>query len=156
MSPVRKTKRKVETSLKRFLVTGGILFAIAATYQAQTPVTTSGAKSGSPERVLLDQYCVSCHNQKLKTAGLLLDQMDLDHPGADAATWEKVVRKIRAGMMPPSGARRPDRASLDGLASKIETSLDRAAAQGACGGFHRTASAEPRGVRQSRFAICSE
>ena len=145
MSPVRITKRKVETCLKRFLVTGGILFAIAATYQAQTPVTPAGAKSGSPERALLDQYCVSCHNQKLKTAGLLLDQMDLDHPGADAATWEKVVRKIRAGMMPPSGARRPDRASLDGLASKIETSLDRAAAQApvvVSTGLHRLNRAE--------------
>jgi len=56
---------------------------------------------------LLNQYCITCHNQRLKTAGLLLDTMDLDRVGTDAAAWEKVVRKIRTCMMPPSGARRP-------------------------------------------------
>ena len=77
---------------------------------------------------LLNQYCITCHNEKLKTGGLALDKLDLDYPGANAETWEKVVRKLRAGMMPPAGAPRPDRKSLDGLAAAVETSLDRAAA----------------------------
>src|SRR5262249_11224119 len=77
---------------------------------------------------ILQQYCVTCHNQRLKTAGLTLDALDFEHVGGDAATWEKVVRKIRTGMMPPSGARRPDRAVLDGLASELESRLDRAGA----------------------------
>ncbi len=54
--------------------------------------------------------------------------MDLEHVGKDAAAWEKVVRKVRTGMMPPSGARRPERAVLDGFASDLEGRLDRAAA----------------------------
>src|SRR6185369_248394 len=73
----------------------------------------------------------TCHNQRLKTAGLLLDGMDLEHVGKDAAAWEKVVRKIRTGMMPPSGARRPERAVLDGFASDLEGRLDKAVAPGA-------------------------
>jgi len=80
---------------------------------------------------LLNQYCITCHNQRLKTAGLLLDTMDLDRVGTDAAAWEKVVRKIRTGMMPPSGARRPERTILDSFASDLENRLDRAVAPGA-------------------------
>ena len=77
----------------------------------------------------MTQHRVTCHNQKLKTGGLELDKLSLQHASADAETWEKVVRKIRAGMMPPAGAKRPDRATLDGLASAVETALDRAAAE---------------------------
>jgi hypothetical protein len=80
---------------------------------------------------LLTQYCIGCHNDRLKTGGLALDTMDFDHVGADAAAWEKVARKIRTGMMPPSGARRPERAALDGFASELEARLDRAAVPGA-------------------------
>ena len=82
-------------------------------------------------RQLVDQYCVTCHNQRTRTAGLTLDTMDVDHVDRDAATWEKVVRKIRTGMMPPSGARRPERVVLDRLASELETRLDQAAPPGA-------------------------
>ena len=70
----------------------------------------------APQRALLDKYCVTCHNQKIKTASLQLDTLDLAHVGDRAETWEKVVRKLRAGMMPPAGARRPDRQSLDAFA----------------------------------------
>jgi cytochrome c551/c552 len=77
---------------------------------------------------LLTQYCVTCHNEKSKTAGLMLDKLDASHPGDHAEVWEKVVRKIRAGMMPPSGAPRPARAELDALAALLETELDGAAA----------------------------
>jgi Protein of unknown function (DUF1592)/Protein of unknown function (DUF1588)/Protein of unknown function (DUF1587)/Protein of unknown function (DUF1585)/Protein of unknown function (DUF1595)/Planctomycete cytochrome C len=79
-------------------------------------------------RPLLDQYCVTCHNDKLKTAGLSLESLSLDNVHADAETWEKVVRKVRAGMMPPAGAKRPDRPALDAFAGSIETAIDRAAA----------------------------
>src|ERR1700674_3256743 len=53
-----------------------------------------------PQRAVLDQYCVSCHNERLKTAGLMLDQMDIGRVGEHAEVWEKVVRKLRAGAMP--------------------------------------------------------
>ncbi len=81
---------------------------------------------------LINQYCVTCHNEKAKTAGLMLDKLaaDLDNAnvGPHAETWEKVVRKLRVGAMPPQGMPRPDRATMDSLAASIETSLDRAAA----------------------------
>ena len=67
----------------------------------------------------------------MKTAGLALDALDITRVGADAETWEKAVRKIRTGMMPPGGARRPERAVLDGFAAQLEASLDRAAVPGA-------------------------
>jgi hypothetical protein len=80
------------------------------------------------DRAFLNQYCTTCHNEKTKTAGLMLDKLDVDHPGESAATWEKVVRKLRAGMMPPSGVRRPERGSIDAFTSSVEAKLDRAAA----------------------------
>ncbi len=80
------------------------------------------------QQTVLNQYCITCHNEKLKTGGLELDKLDLNHVGANPETWEKVVRKVRAGMMPPAGARRPDRQTLDGFAASIETALDRNAA----------------------------
>ncbi len=79
-------------------------------------------------RAILDQYCVTCHNQKLKTAGLTLDQLDPDHVATAPATWEKVVRKLRTGAMPPVGLPRPAQPTYDSLVSTLETSLDRAAA----------------------------
>jgi hypothetical protein len=82
----------------------------------------------SPDRALLNQYCIGCHNEKLKTAGLMLDKLDLTHPDQDPEEWEKVVRKLRAGMMPPAGMPRPDRATLDAWTDRLETELDRAAA----------------------------
>src|ERR1700681_1032123 len=86
------------------------------------------AQSAVPDRAFLDQYCVGCHNEKAKIASLTLDKLDLGHVGNNAETWEKVVRKLKAGMMPPSGARRPDRATIDGFTAKLETALDRAVA----------------------------
>ena len=73
---------------------------IASAFAGQQPAPDQ------PQRALMNQYCVTCHNQKLKTGGLELDKLDLAHVASDAETWEKVVRKIRAGMMPPAGAAR--------------------------------------------------
>ena len=70
-------------------------------------------------------YCETCHNDRLKTAGLSLQDLPID---GHAETWEKVIRKVRAGMMPPAGAKRPARAALDAFAGSIETAIDRAAA----------------------------
>ncbi|HME98256.1 MAG TPA: DUF1592 domain-containing protein [Terriglobia bacterium] len=80
------------------------------------------------DRGFLNQYCITCHNERTKTAGLMLDKLDLERVGDNADTWEKVVVKLRTGMMPPSGARRPDRSMIDAFASSLETALDRAAA----------------------------
>jgi mono/diheme cytochrome c family protein len=82
----------------------------------------------SPQRALLDQYCVTCHNQRAKTANVMFDTMDLANLSNDAKIWERAVRKLRGGMMPPPGARQPDRATVDAFATWLENSLDQAAA----------------------------
>jgi len=81
-----------------------------------------------PPRALLDTYCVTCHNQRAKTAGLTFDTMDLAKLAEHADIWEKTVRKLRGGMMPPPGVRRPDQASVEAMVSWLERSLDEAAA----------------------------
>jgi cytochrome c551/c552 len=100
---------------------GGVACFCAAIANAQTAAL-------SAQRAVLDQYCVACHNQKLKTAGLQLDKMDLAHAGEQAEAWEKVVRKLRAGMMPPQGLPRPAPAAYEALTVALENELDRAAA----------------------------
>jgi hypothetical protein len=77
--------------------------------------------------VLLDRYCVTCHNERLKTASLLLDKADVGHVGDGAEVWEKVITKLRSGAMPPAGRPRPDKASADEFIAWLETSVDRAA-----------------------------
>jgi len=95
---------------------------------------------------LVKTYCITCHNDRLKSGGLALDRADLAHAGAHPEVWEKVVRKLRAGLMPPSGSPRPERAVYDGLTVWLESELDRAAAgnpnPGAADIFHRLNRAE--------------
>jgi len=90
----------------------------------------TGAQPSAPlaPRALLDTYCVTCHNQRTKTAGLTFDTMDLAKLPEHADVWEKTVRKLRGGMMPPPGVRRPDQGSVDAMVSWLERSLDDIAA----------------------------
>ena len=88
----------------------------------------SAATDISVQRALIDKYCVTCHNQRVKTAGLALDTADLANIPAQSDIWEKVIRKVRAGMMPPVSAPQPEKAQLDALSTLLETSLDRWAA----------------------------
>jgi hypothetical protein len=85
----------------------------------------SVATDTSAQRALLDKYCVTCHNQRVKTAGLALDTADLGNIAAQSDIWEKVIRKVRAGMMPPASAAQPEKTQLDALSTLLETSLDK-------------------------------
>src|SRR5215468_3540715 len=78
-------------------------------------------------RAVIEKYCVACHNERLKTAGLLLDKADVDHVGANPELWEKVVRKLRAREMPPSGSPRPDSNVYETMSAFLEKLLDDAA-----------------------------
>jgi mono/diheme cytochrome c family protein len=77
---------------------------------------------------LIDTYCVGCHNQRARIGGLALDAVDLADPSAHAEVWETAVRKLRGGLMPPPGSRRPARAEVDAFVTALERSLDAGAA----------------------------
>jgi len=112
----------------------------------------------SQDRALIDKYCVTCHNQKTKTAGLELDTADFARPSANGDVWEKVIRKVRAEMMPPVGAARPEKPALDSLAAYLETSLDKAAAANPNPGrtvLHRLNRAEYGNAIRDLFALTS-
>ena len=85
--------------------------------------------SASTHAAVVGKYCVTCHNDKNRTGGLSLEHADLTNVPQGAETWEKAIRKLRVGMMPPPGMPRPARAQLDDLAAYLETSLDRAAVE---------------------------
>jgi mono/diheme cytochrome c family protein len=92
--------------------------------QAQQAVSSEAASA----RALVDKYCVTCHNERLRTAGLALDRLSLENVAGDAEAWEKAIMKLRGGMMPPQGMPRPPQAAIDALASFLETTLDASAA----------------------------
>jgi mono/diheme cytochrome c family protein len=105
----------------------------AAAQQPPSPAASAPAPA-SPQRVFVDRYCVGCHNQRGKAAGqeparkITLDDLDIVRVSDHAESWERVVRKMRAGMMPPAGARRPDKATYEGFITWLEGELDRNAA----------------------------
>ena len=130
------------------------------------------AQTATEYRALLDEYCVTCHNQRvvdgqnerptaltsqLRAVGLALDALDLSAVAADAAHWEPVVRKLRAGLMPPAGRRRPDQATLDQFSAWLETELDGAAAArpdpGRTATLHRLNRAEYRNAIRDLLAL---
>lgn len=92
------------------------------------PVQISAATPASSERALLDHYCVSCHNDRAKTAGLTLTSLDPADVGAAPDVWEKVVRKLSTASMPPPGRPRPDKTATDVFVAQLVTALDRRAA----------------------------
>ena len=104
-------------------------FAAAAIVPAARPQSQAGVPPpASYQRAVLNRYCVTCHNEKLKTADLMLDKLDVENVPAGAETWERVIRKLRTGAMPPAGLPRPDSATYNSFAAYLETSIDSAAA----------------------------
>ena len=101
----------------------------AAGSPPQPPRVSPAIGVSRPEgRVLLDTYCVTCHNERLQTGGLMLDTIDLQPVSEHAEVWEKVVRKLRGEIMPPAGMPRPDAPTQAAFVSWLETALDGAAA----------------------------
>jgi cytochrome c551/c552 len=109
----------------------GLSFLAASTVAVPAQQGSQAASQATPQttasRALFDQYCVTCHNQQLKTAGLTLDKADLNDIPGGAANWEKVVMKLRSGMMPPLGRPRPDQGAIDSTVSLLESHLDQGA-----------------------------
>ena len=113
--------------------------------------------SARSDRALLERYCVGCHRGSRAAAGLALDTLDVANVSADADVWEKVIRKLRLGAMPPPGRPRPEPAAYDVLAGYLETSLDRAAAEspdpGRTAAVHRLNQLEYRNAIRDLLAI---
>jgi mono/diheme cytochrome c family protein len=91
------------------------------------PSPNDESSSAVPYRAVLNQYCVVCHNEQLRTAGLVLRKMDVANVPQGAEVWEKVIGKLRTGAMLPAGMPRPDNATYDTFATYLETALDHAA-----------------------------
>ncbi|MBI2185953.1 MAG: DUF1592 domain-containing protein [Acidobacteria bacterium] len=110
------------------LVAGGSAATLSEVRAVQAAAAQATSSAPPPHRAVLDRYCVTCHNARLRTAGLQLDAADVGNPAGNAAVWENVLHKLRTREMPPPRVPRPDAAAYDALATYLESALDRAAA----------------------------
>ena len=112
---------------------------------------------GPDTRAVLDKYCVTCHSQRLHTAGLVLEGVDAANPAASADIWERVIAKLRAQSMPPAGMPRPDPATYHAIAGSLEAAIDRAWAAnpnpGRIGAVHRLNRVEYNNAIRDLFAL---
>jgi mono/diheme cytochrome c family protein len=115
----------ISVSAKRALAA---VFVVAYAATPSTAQRVPAAATAASGRALLDQYCVTCHNDRLKTSNLSLETLDLATAGDHTELWEKVIRKLRAGVMPPPGVRRPALAEYEALRDWLEAEIDRRAA----------------------------
>ena len=119
--------RLARTALFALIVSGSV--AASAARVGSVPQQPSTAVVTTPRvapdlRATLDTYCVACHNQRLKTAGLMLDTIDAASPHTNPEVFEKVIARLRAGSMPPAGRPRPDEAAAQSIAASIEADID--------------------------------
>jgi mono/diheme cytochrome c family protein len=121
--PARTSRR-----LTVVIALAGVVFAASFTrvFTASQQTTVSPASGPQQQLVTVQQYCVGCHNDRAKTAGVSFEGLTPEGIGQHADVFEKAVRKLRGRVMPPPGARQPDGAALDSLVTWLEDSLDRA------------------------------
>lgn len=122
--------RKMTTVSVAVAVIAGAAFFWMPVAQSQQP-STKQAAAPDPHRQLVTTYCTGCHSARLKTGGLVLEGLDLQNPSANAEIWEKVVRKLHGGQMPPQGMPKPKTEAVAELTAYLEASLDRTAAKSA-------------------------
>src|SRR5439155_2436707 len=118
---------RAAVTLSAALLCGPAVRHLAAAREPQAVPKVADAQV-KEHRAELDRYCVTCHNARLKTGGLALDTLDVGNAPAGAAVWERVIRKLRTGQMPPPGRPRPDTEHNDAPASWLANSIDRDAA----------------------------
>ena len=135
------------------LVAAGLVAAVV-------PVPAAGQQASRADvdgQALVDRYCATCHNDRLETGGFSFGPLDVADVAAHPEAWEKVVRKLRAGAMPPRPRPRPDRETYDGFRAWIEGELDAAAAAdlnpGRTETFHRLSRTEYRNAVRDLLAL---
>jgi len=116
-----------------FIISAAAVLCFALGVHGQGSGQRGKTSTGAPtptyaaQRELVDEYCVECHNDRARTGNLSLQSLDITRVADHRSEWEKVVRKLRAGMMPPPGADRPDKATYVGFVTWLENELDRTA-----------------------------
>lgn len=117
-------KRQLQLSL---LLLGGIagVFYLASSI---APARSVSAMEVSAQRAFVNENCLGCHNDKAKTADISVAGLDFNNVSKDGAVWEKVLRKVRTGQMPPAGMPHPKAQDVTAFVNWLEGSLDKAAA----------------------------
>src|SRR5262245_8215110 len=113
--------------MARIVLSAGLAGILAAGVGAQA-VLPERASLNRPDREFVDQYCVTCHNDRLKTGGLTLETLDFADVQANAEVLEKIIRKLRSGQMPPERSRRPDSETVSRFVTTLEAAIDRSTA----------------------------
>ncbi|MDQ1471635.1 MAG: hypothetical protein QOJ99_3115 [Bryobacterales bacterium] len=116
---MRYNDQRRNFSLSRDTIASSLVLLAGITAQAATPQMNS-------RQTLIDQYCVSCHNQKSRIAGLSLENSRAENPASNPELWEKVVHKVGAAEMPPAGAPQPDQGTLKSFTAALVSDLDAA------------------------------
>jgi len=142
------------------LVIGGWVAAALSTVQTSGPGQSERRQVEAPTtdiRATLDKYCITCHSERLHTAGLVLEGIDVANPAAHADVWERVITKLHARSMPPAGVPRPDAAAYDAMAATLEAAIDRAWAAnpspGRIAAVHRLNRVEYNNAIRDLFAL---
>jgi len=119
----------MKRGLAFLIVTTCAIFVLAYGVRgnAQQPPAAAAEPAAAAHQAVLGKYCYTCHNDRVKSGGLALTTLDISAPAKHSEAWERVVRKLGTGAMPPAGRPRPDRATADSLVRYLETALDRAA-----------------------------
>ncbi len=121
------TRSSISLWVMGLVAAGGLVFTAKA-QQPEPQQVLGNAPATAPHRSLVTRYCTSCHNERLKRGGFVLDGIVAGEVNQHPDAWEKVLRKIRARQMPPMGLPRPDEPAYEAAIASLETSLDRAAA----------------------------
>src|SRR5437762_1680312 len=142
-------------ALFALLMLGWLAAGMGAAGPSQQP--PAAASPASTSQAVFQKYCITCHNQRLRTGGLALDGLDVAKPAANPEVWERVIAKLRAGAMPPSGMPRPDAATYHAVAGWLESELDRAWAAnpnpGRTNAVHRLNRTEYNNAIRDLFAL---
>ena len=112
--------------MKRFLCLSALVALIGspALLRDRAAGQTPAAAASDPNRAMLNTYCVGCHNARLKTGGLVLEGLSTQQVAAEAAVWEKVLKKLRGRLMPPPGLPQPPQKDIDSFTAWMENALD--------------------------------
>src|SRR5262245_15274574 len=117
-----RKKRRLQLGVVLFIGGMATLYAASSSRAQRTNAADQAAR-----RALIEENCLACHNQKSNTAGVSLQGLNFNNVGENAPLWEKVLRKLRTGQMPPPGAPRPEASDVTAFVKWLEAALDRAA-----------------------------